>query len=185
MSRDPLLTDLAGEWADEAEELYAAVGLGLVAEAPQSGLRARLLDAVAPVWNKFGAELAQLIDLPVMAAAAILAKAESAVSWVDGPLRGVSLLHIEAGPACAGADVGLVRLGAGVSFPMHDHLGEERVVILDGYYDDASGYRMAAGDSETRRPGESHSFTAGPDGVVFVVVLREGIQFGDGTIYRG
>lgn len=191
MSRDAKLTELAADFApDVAEELFASAALGLPRRAPSPPLRDRLLAGLAPVWQRYEAAFASLIDLDLNTARAILARAESAQQWVDGPAPGISLFHIEAGPARAGADVGLVRLGAGVEFPQHSHLGHESILVLDGGYTDSGGYELAAGNAEQREVGHDHHFVAGPHGVVFAVVLYEGVAFpnpngGPPIVYRG
>ena len=73
--------------------------------------------------------------------------------------------------------MGLVRLAAGALHPLHEHLGEEAIIVLAGGYLDSAGYAVTAGQVERRRAGTPHSFVAGPDGVVFAVVLREGVAF--------
>jgi hypothetical protein len=166
------LAEAAGLEVSEAEDLLVRAVRPL--SAPTS-LRERLLAALAPAWHRFEAALAALCDLDLAAVRAVLARAESAEHWTDGPLPGVSLMHIEAGPARAGADVGLVRLGAGVTFPFHRHIGPERVIILDGSYTDDQGRAFGPGEADDRAPGDPHSFTAGTDGVVFAVVLYDGI----------
>ncbi|MBM4391271.1 MAG: cupin domain-containing protein [Deltaproteobacteria bacterium] len=167
------LAEAAGISEAEAEELIAAAIAAPVA--PPPNWRARLLAAVAPAWGAFVSAFAAQIDLPVEKARELLDRAERAAAWVAGPLPGVSVFHLPSGPACSGADVGLVRLGAGVVFPPHRHLGPERVLVLDGSYIDDRGREFRPGDRDERDEGEPHHFVAGANGVVFVVVLREGI----------
>lgn len=167
------LAEAAGISEAEAEELLAAAISA--PPAPPSTWRARLLAAVAPAWGAFAAAFAAQIDLPLDKARELLDRAERAAVWVSGPLPGVSVFHLPSGPACTGADVGLVRLGAGVVFPPHRHLGPERVLVLDGSYVDDHGREFRPGDRDDRTEGDPHHFVAGPNGVVFVVVLREGI----------
>ena len=190
MSRDLKLAELAGELAGQADELFAAVALTLPTTRPAPSSRSRLLDALAPAWHRYEAAFASLIDLDVAQARAILDGAEAAQRWTDGPVNGVSLFHIDAGPGRAGADVGLVRLGAGVMFPPHAHLGSEQILMLDGGYLDSAGYELAAGSAEQRQVGAEHHFVAGPNGCVFAVVLYDGVAFpnpdgGPPIVYRG
>lgn len=199
MSRDAKLAELAADLAHElnddvfsdvADELFASAALGLTRRTPTPSLRDRLLAGVAPAWHRYEAAFASLIDLDLGRAREILGRAENAEHWVDGPTVGISLFHIDAGPARQGADVGLVRLGAGVGFPRHSHLGNESILVLDGTYRDGAGYELSPGNAEQRDIGEDHDFVAGPHGVVFAVVLYEGVAFpnpngGPPIVYRG
>lgn len=166
------LAEAAGVPEAEAEELLARL---LAPTAPVIKRRSRLLDAVAPGWFALVDAFARQVDLPAEQARGLLEQAERFTAWVAGPLPGVSVMHLPHGPAHDGADVGLVRLGAGVLFPPHAHLGPERVLVLDGSYTDDQGRVFGPGDHDDRGVGDRHHFVAGADGVVFVVVLREGI----------
>lgn len=176
----------------EGEELRLAAALLAVAqplpEAP--GGLAALLAAVANPWQRFVAELAALADVPGAVAGRILDRAEAGAGWQPGLMPGMKLFHIDGGPATAGADVGLVQLAPNAAHPPHEHLGAEEVLVLAGEYLDSAGQVMREGDRERRGVGEAHSFTAGPRGVTFAVVLREGIAIvnphgGPPIVYRG
>ncbi len=163
------------------EEIAVADALvaGLPSAKPAPGGRALLLAAVANPWVRFLERFAALVDVSPDVAERMLDRAEAGADWVDGPLAGVSVVHLSGGPTTIGADVGLVRMGAGAVFPPHEHLGVESVVVLAGGYADSAGYTLVAGQSESRQVGDPHSFTAGAHGVVFAVVLREGIAVAD------
>lgn len=143
---------------------------------PPGGL-GRLLNAVANPWVRFLDVFAELVDLPAAAARPILDRAEVGRGWEAAPVPGLELVHFEGGPRTAGADVGLVRLAPGALHPLHEHLGEEAIVVLAGGYLDSAGYSVVAGQVERRHAGTPHSFVAGPEGVVFAAVLREGVAF--------
>ncbi len=176
----------AGVTEAEAEEVLARLVPPL---APGGRLRDRLLASVAPGWWALVDAFARHVDLPLERARALLVDAERYTSWVAGPLPGVSVMHLPHGAAHDGADVGLVRLGAGVVFPPHEHLGPEQVIVLDGSYTDDRGRFYQPGDRDDRGVGDRHHFVAGPSGVVFVVVLREGIVVhvpgGEPVVIRG
>lgn len=167
-----------GECSDaEVERIGEALVSSLVAIPPSPAGLNRLLSAVANPWVRFLDAFAEIVDLPVAAARAILDRAEVGRGWEDAPVPGLELVHFDGGPRTAGADVGLVRLAPGAVHPPHEHLGEEAIVVLAGSYVDSAGYTVSAGQSERRKSGEPHSFVAGPEGVVFAVVLREGVAF--------
>ena len=66
---------------------------------------------------------------------------------------------------------------------MHTHLGEEKVVILQGSCRDEDGTVLKAGDYMTKATGTAHSFTVldGPT-LIYLSVIEEGIQIGDQVI---
>ena len=163
----------------EDDALAYALAATLPVVRPSPGGRARLLVAVANPWVRLLARFAALVDVPPDVAERMLDRAQAGADWVPGPLAGVSVVHLAGGPATAGADVGLVRMAAGDVFPAHAHLGVESIVLLSGSYADSAGYVLYAGDAESRQVGQPHSLTAGADGVVFAVVLREGIAVDD------
>ncbi len=163
----------------EAEAIGAALAAAVRPVAPASGALAKLLSAVANPWARALGRFAALVDLPTELAARLLDRAQAGLGWVPGPLPGVSLVHLDGGPATTGADVGIVRIPPDGEFPPHAHLGAESIVLLEGEYVDSAGYVLRAGDVETREPGAPHAFHAGPHGVVFAVVLREGIAVED------
>ncbi|GDX80300.1 hypothetical protein LBMAG42_21110 [Deltaproteobacteria bacterium] len=169
------------DWEGCSEEQAVRIGDALVTSLvaiprPSDGLE-RLLGAVANPWVRFLDAFGELVDLPAAAARAILDRAEVGRGWEPAPVPGLELVHFEGGPRTAGADVGLVRLAPGALHPAHEHLGEESIVVLAGGYVDSAGYTVAAGHVERRHAGEPHSFVAGPEGVVFAVVLRQGVAF--------
>jgi len=169
--------------ADLSEAEAAAIGAALAATVrsvtPAPAALDRLLAAVANPWSRALDRFAALVDLPRAAAQRLLDRAQAGLGWVPGPLPGVALVHLDGGPGTAGADVGIVRLPPDGEFPPHSHLGPESIVLLEGDYIDSDGYVLHAGEGETRGPGAPHAFRAGPRGVVFAVVLREGIAVED------
>jgi quercetin dioxygenase-like cupin family protein len=154
VERDPRLAD-------------ALAALSPPPKAPPQLLRERLLSTVmrprlrfAPL---FGA-LAELFDLGDADLAAIFERAADGHAWVRSPIADTDLLHLQGGPRVAGADNGLVRLRAGARFPMHRHLGVERVLVLEGgYRDEQSGRVYRPGDFHEMPAGSSHAYQALPE----------------------
>lgn len=166
---------------DDLAELFTALSRALPPQPAPPGLRARLLAAVAAPEHRFGpfaARLARLIDVAHDRARALLTDLARPDIWQPF-LPAVDLVHLPGGPAVAGADVGFVRLAAGATFPMHRHLGDERVLILQGAFKDSDGTTHHAGAELHQPPGSSHSFTAlpGPDLIYAVVVF--GVEIPD------
>ncbi len=145
---------------------------------PSQLLRQRLLGNVsrprlrfAPLFGK----LSELFDLDDMALAALFERAANLEEWVDAPIPSVRLLHLAGGPRVAHADNGLVHLKAGAPFPPHRHLGRERVVVLQGGYQDSEGGRVyRAGDVHELAEGSCHSYVALPDTDLLLAVSLEG-----------
>ena len=94
--------------------------------------------------------------------------------------RGRALLAylqgLPGGPACAAADVGFVRVAAGTTFPLHRHLGDEHVLVLQGTYVDSDGSHYRPGDLAFKPEGSSHEFTAGPDQDLIYVTVFHGVE---------
>ena len=153
------------------EEAFSELPLILAPVTVTPDLRVQVLDAAK--YTHLMA-LAGLFDLPSEAARAIL---DDDDAWVPGPFPGVSVVHLEGGPAVAGADVGLVQNPPGHVMPEHDHLGEERVLVLQGEILDSRGTSYRPGDVCVMRPGERHGHVAGPlVPLVFALVLWKGIE---------
>jgi anti-sigma factor ChrR (cupin superfamily) len=148
--------------------------------APSPQLRRRVLEsvAVASRFEDLGARVAAIADLSLEAARAQLAHIDDVTApWIDGTAPGVSLLHIRAGPARAGAIVGFVRVEAGVSFPLHTHVGDEHALILQGALVDDAGVAKRRGDELVSAAGTSHDFRSrGPEPLILLVAAHGGIE---------
>lgn len=98
--------------------------------------------------------------------------------WID-LFPGCRLMHVRPGPAIAGPrmDVGFVSLDAGVTFPEHEHIGDERVLIVSGtLIDGITGERFGPGSLVDQPAGSSHDVRASEGGpVVYLVVIRDGV----------
>lgn len=163
-------------------ELVAALADTLPARAPTSALRDRLLRSVssarlrwAPLFGKLGA----LFDLDEAALGDMAERASIASEWQPGPLPGVALFHLEGGSAIAGADAGLVRVDAGLHFPEHRHLGEERTLILEGEALESSGVVRRPGDALNMPADSRHAFRVSAERpLVYALVLFGGVEIG-------
>lgn len=167
---------------DEALDLdepgWEALALALPPSTPSAGLRGRLLASVAAPAGRFAPmidRLAALIDAGAERAEALLEGLGDPGRWLP-MLPGIGLVHIEGGPAVAGADVGFVRIEAGVRFPFHRHLGDERVLVLQGEVLDDSGERARAGDLLAMPAGGAHAFRAGDAEALIYAVVVFGVE---------
>ncbi|MCA9713881.1 MAG: cupin domain-containing protein, partial [Myxococcales bacterium] len=181
----PALTPArAREVGELAELLASTLPLSLPEQDPPAALRARLLrSATAPGdrFAPFAERLAALIDRGVAHASALLEQIarDVAGTWevaaALGP--GIELIHLEGGPAVAGADVGFVRVPEGVRFPYHEHLGPERVLVLQGQLRDSDGQVYGPGDTPDMDAGSSHEFTALAGAPLIYAVVVHGVVF--------
>jgi quercetin dioxygenase-like cupin family protein len=167
---DAFLRDLL-----ELEESENLPGHGLVqltqalAEVPPApGARDRLLAGLPATgrFARFAEATAKLLDLGIEQAKALLDRLEDE-SLFQQELPGVAFFWCEGGPAVANAVRGFVRVEAGTRFPEHEHIGEERVLVLQGsFVDEARGLTFNAGDSDVMFAGTTHEFyvpAGGPD----------------------
>lgn len=105
-------------------------------------------------------QLAELYDLTPEAALQVIAELRAGKTWVDGPAPGVRLMAVQAGPRTAGKLTALVYLEPGAEFPLHPHLGPEKVLVLDGAYRDSAGEEYWRGELHQSAEGTQHSFRA-------------------------
>lgn len=174
--------------SDDPQLAEALSALVPPAKAPPQLLRERLLATVArprlryaPLFKK----LTELFDLDETELAALFERAATSTAWIDAPIPGTRLMHLQGGARVAAADNGLVRLAAGARFPSHRHLGLERVLVLDGgYRDEQDGRLYLAGDWHEMQAGTSHAYTALPEReLLFAVSLVAGVEVeGFGTL---
>ena len=190
--REPtLLERFLAEALDEGAPLESAEALGLAADAlaPLPALRLRL-EASLDGTHRFDdleETVADLADLPIDAARRLLLSVDSpASSWDPGPAAGIELLHFEGGPRVRDAVTGFVRHAPGTTFPEHDHVGGERVLVLQGAFEDSDGVVYRSGDVAERGPVSPHSYRAvGPLPLVTMAVVQGGVILGGVTIPPG
>ncbi len=179
-----LEADVLADDPQVAELQHALTGLALALprEPAPASLRARLLASVAAPTNRFAPfldRLAEMVDVTAERAAAMLAKIADPSAWELAPKlgRGIALIHLDAGPRLAQADVGFVRVPPGQLFPEHRHHGRECVLILQGSLDDSSGDVLHAGDEVVLAPGSQHHFTARAGEPLIYAVTVFGVTF--------
>lgn len=168
--------------------LVPEIGFALDPEQPAPEVFQRLMQSVAETerFAGFADRVASLMDVTTHHASGLLRAIDQAGKWEPGPLDWIQLFHLEGGPKVANAIVGFIRLEPGTVFPPHEHLGEERVLILQGGYQDEDGTVYKSGDLVVGAAGDSHFFTAleGAD-LIYLVVVQEGVKIGDQVIRAG
>lgn len=150
--------DLAAEleqYRDTAAELF------VLAEPvrPSEHVRRRLMSAVSGGrFAAFAATFAKIFDVTAE-------KSRELMAWIEDPSKWevmtpfAQVIHFPAGPACAGADTGFVRVAPGGTFPYHGHGGSEVSLILAGTAVTSDGKVLRAGDEVSEEPGTAHDLT--------------------------
>lgn len=125
-------------------------------------------------YDGFAGRLARLFDLPLASAEALLPQLAdpSQAPWGPLPEPRCRWLRVEAGAALGDAVAMFVYLPGGATLPSHQHAGEERLMVLDGYAQESTGRRVRPGDLVVSAPGSSHGFEIEPGSdCLFAVVL--------------
>lgn len=177
------MSDALDDLPDWALEALAS---SLEPVAPPPFVRARILASAEPRGH-LGAHveaLARFFEIGLEKARALLDAIASDDAWEPHP-SGIGLVHVAGGPrlAAASADTGLVRFPAGVDWPLHRHLGEERHLFLaGGIREHVTGRTFRAGDVLVSAAGTEHAFQVLPDeDCVTAVILMAGIEMPPGT----
>ena len=106
-------------------------------------------------------DAADLFDLKPDEVRALFELIDDPSAFGDGPAENVRLMPVNPGPRAANSFSAIVRVEAGATFPLHEHFGEERVLVLEGGYSSSDALtEFWRGDLDVRQAGSSHSFTA-------------------------
>lgn len=175
---DPFLADLSDE--DGIDALAEGISEEIV---PRASLRDAILAAakVDGRLDRFAALVAELLDVSEARASSLLDGIARPDAWIDGPVPGVSLYHVQGGPKVAGAATGFARMSGGVVFPEHEHLGDEVVLVVQGSFEDGVTGRVHRPGDVVRMPaGSAHDFRARPGpALVYLIVLQTGVKIGE------
>ncbi len=170
---EPSRSDLAST----AEALHEA----LAPRPPSPGRLEALLGSVAALplrYAPFFEDLCDLFDIPEQALREALAQAGDESRWQASPELGLSIFEMPGGARVEGATRILARLQPCQSFPQHEHLGVERVVVLEGGYVDDRGRTFHPGDKDDNPARSCHSIRALSDGPCIAAVVHYGIELG-------
>lgn len=180
---DALLRELMAD-GDVDDELLGRIAGALGARPdPGSQARRRLLDTVrgGGRLHRFAEQVADLLDIDVARARALLDGIDENHNWEASPLPNVRLYHVAGGDKVRGAITGFVRIDEGGVFPEHDHSGDETVLIVQGHCRDShDGSILSPGDLARMTPSDgSHEVLALPGpALVYLAVVFEGIGIG-------
>lgn len=97
-----------------------------------------------------------LFDLGEGAAQGELNTIDQPDAW-DDMVPGVRFRDFHGGPAIGEAHGGLIRVQPGASFPEHEHVGDESMLLLQGEVEDDEGKRYGAGDLIESASGTRHA----------------------------
>jgi len=173
-------TDLSESNSHRIESVLAVIGAATGECAPAPAMKGRLLAVVSTGqlrYAPFFSKICGLFDVNRDSVLHLFERSETDTEWQPGPHPSIQLLHLQGGAAVVGADVGLVRMPSGFIWPSHRHLGDERVLILQGGYDDDAGKTYRAGDIHEMASGTVHGFVVHADRpLLLAVVLFNGIE---------
>ena len=91
--------------------------------------------------------------------------------WTFASLPGIARVKVAGGPRVAKAETLFVRFSPGVRFPEHQHVGLERVLVLEGSYQDSNGVLHRAGELREWPSETAHSFRVGEETCIFASVV--------------
>jgi len=189
--RQPLRTldeTLEALGASEAELEALVLAMADDCDAPSDALRTHLLSSLEQThrFDDLEAQVASLLDVDGEQAARFLLNIDQADAWSPGPVPGVDIFHVEGGPLVTDAVTGFVRLSAGTTFPEHEHLGDETVLVLQGGLIDSNGRQVTAGEAAPMSAGSKHAFrAAGSVPLIYLAVIQRGVRIGDVEILAG
>jgi anti-sigma factor ChrR (cupin superfamily) len=180
---DDLLAELFAE--PGADAILTALTDDLEPMAPRAAVREGILAATSPRGRlaRFADKLAALVDLPIARAKELLERVSDESLWERDLFPGLEARWVEGGPAVTQCVRGFARLGAGEAFPVHQHLGDETTLVLEGAMIESGGHVIRPGETYTMSGDSEHSYRAAPGGtdLLFFVVIRGGLAFEDGS----
>jgi mannose-6-phosphate isomerase-like protein (cupin superfamily) len=155
IAEQPALAAELAQYQDTAAELFVLTP----PVAPSAHVKHRLMSSIgAGRFERFTAAFARIFDVTAE-------KGRELLGWVEDPSRWevmdavAKVIHFPAGPACAGADTGFVRVAPGGTFPYHGHGGHEISIILAGSAITSDGKVLRAGDEVSEEPGTAHDLS--------------------------
>jgi hypothetical protein len=180
--RDAFLADLTASEGKDAIEVLSRALLPAPRCPPGAAGRARLLDQAlhgGRLW-RFDRAVAELLDMSVATARAVLDRLDEPSVWVD-LLPGVSLCWVDGGARVRDAMRGFMRIAAGVRTAEHEHVGTETLLVLQGACREVvTGRIVRPGEYLRSEPGSTHTIEAvagGPD-LLQLSVAEGGMRVG-------
>ncbi len=168
--------------ANSQDDLVSTVTKQIQPLSPSPGLRDKLMNTVTSETSApgFADRLSRFFKLDLRVVHQHLADLANitAPNWEATRLEGIWLKHFDGGPGLQQADCGFVYMEPGTSAPMHRHIGNEWMMVLQGEALIGDGQSMLAGDVLLSPAESCHEFSAvGKQALVFAVIVFEGIDW--------
>lgn len=122
-------------------------------------------------YAPFFSRVAELFDLSEEQVAIELARLAEPGVWKFAGLPGISQVVVGGGARVKSAETLFVRFKPGLHFPHHQHTGLERVLVLEGSYEDSHGLVHRAGELREWQPGSDHAFKVSGEPCIFASVV--------------
>lgn len=186
-------SDGDAEWPFVADENFGGVLFDSIARFARArkadqALRTRLLHAArrkSPI-EQFVSRVALILDIPRKAAEQAIERLDDEDSWKPTKLPGVYLMEVRGGSELEGCMTTFVRIEPGNGFPVHEHLGDELLLLVRGScVDSERNERLEAGDLHISYPGSSHGSQVNADEeepLIYLAVIRGSLRIGDRVI---
>lgn len=163
---------------------FADVG-AIPGPAPKSSLRARLLQDVASIgpYAPYVDEMATMLVGSPTKLKGELRELPHPATWMDGPVDHCRLFPCDAGSELTDVIRSLVLMESGSTFPSHEHLGDEHILVLQGSLLNEDGKLYRPGERLFMAEGTNHSFDV-PEGLdlIYFNVVHSGLQIGEQVI---
>ncbi len=96
------------------------------------------------------------------------------------PFREGIQIHRLYGDGREGATAAILRYAPGATVPMHEHIGYEHILMLDGGQEDEQG-NYGPGALVVNPPGSRHSVRS-PEGCIALLIWERPVRFVDGAV---
>lgn len=157
-------------------------------EVATPALRSRLLTDIASItpYSLYHDDMARLLQASKGAVNAEMGLMPHPASWVDGPIPDCRLLPWTAESDKEDSIMALVLMESGSHFPMHEHIGDETVLIVQGSLLNDDGKLYRPGEQLHMVAGTSHEFNV-PEGLdlIYLAISEKGVRIGDLLIKPG
>lgn len=156
------------------QEILGALALTLTPIGPDPSVRARLVQSTATGrLHRFVGHVSALFAIDEARSRAALEEVDQTEGWEPAPLPGVWQRLVEGAPP--GHLMGFIRVPAGIAVAWHEHLGQERTLVLQGRIVDDGGRVYRPGEEMPAALGTRHTFVAdGPVDLVCGVLIQGG-----------
>jgi len=149
---------------------------------PSASLRASVLADVGRIvpYSAYLTDMARLLDGSRKTLESELRDMPHPNTWQEGPIDHCRLFPCDAESKLQDAIRSLVLMESGSHFPMHEHLGDEFILILQGSLEQDDGRVFRPGDKLHMAEGTSHEFDV-PKGLdlIYFNVVHTGLRIGD------